>query len=280
MAKKKPKREGTVVNYKGIDFVVGRYEKFDKDFYKVKEILDKGYLSERDRVALLRIYETSWHDDGKIEGITSCDSSCNGCKFCQKMMALGEKYPTVICANCYDKKQEGRWIAVRNRHGLSMLIMMSVEFTEDELRSVRVTDITRINSSGDTPNVTYALNMLRLAYVNPFVRFGYWAKNTAPVIEACDRIGKPSNVILVQSSLHIGRIVPIKRYFDYLFVVFPDEESTLEAIRNGASACNGKKCMNCGFKCYYGTHKSKIIAECARGINKKMLALILEILAA
>lgn len=269
-----------MVNYKGIDFVLGKYEKFDRDFYRVKEILDKGDLSERERATLLTIYETSWHVDGKIEDITSCDSSCNGCDFCKRMLKLGETEPTIICAWCYDKKQEGRWIAVRNRHGLNMLIMMSVEFTEDELRRVKVTDITRINSSGDTPNVTYALNMLRLAYVNPFFRFGYWAKNTAPIIEACDRIGKPSNIILVQSALYMGKIVPIKRYFDYLFVVFPDEETTLEAIRNGASPCNGKKCKDCGFKCYYGTHKGKVIAECARGINKKMLGLIRELLAA
>lgn len=263
------------MNYKGIEFTTGISSKFDNDLGRVVEILSKGKLTTEDRIELLTIYAPSYHDSGKIEGITSLDSSCSNCEFCKHMLKAAESDETIICGLCYDKQQEAYKKHLRNRHSLNMLIMQEIEYTETELAHVNLTKLSRINSSGDTPNETYARNMLRLAKVNPWVQMGYWAKHTAPVIKACDAVGKPKNVTLIQSSIHIGKPAKLQRYFDYTFTVYPDKESTLKAIANGASECNGRKCRECGFKCYYGTHTGTDIAEVLRGANKAKRAAIM-----
>jgi len=257
------------MRYRNIEFLTGKSRKFDADLYRVIEILDKGILTAVDRAELIRIYQSSYHDDGKIEGITSCDSSCNGCGFCQNMLEAASKDITIICGFCYDEAQERYKIHARNRHSLNLLIMMTVEFTEEELKRIPMTDLGRVNSSGETPNVTYARNMIKVVYANPYTDFGYWAKNTSPVIQAIDELGKPDNLKLIQSSIHIGKPAKLAKHFDYTFTVYPDEATTEAAIRNGSSPCNGMKCKSCGFKCYKGTHTGTDIAELLRTSKAK-----------
>lgn len=271
-------KQGTETKLMGMTFITGISKKFDKDLYRVVEILSKEKLTAADRLELIRIYAPAYHDSGKIEGITSCDSSCRNCQFCQKMLAAAKADPTIICGLCYDEAQEKYKLNSVNRHSLNMLIMMTVEFTEKELKMIRLTTETRINSSGDTPNVIYAKNMLRMSKVHRDVRVGYWAKHTAPVIEACDELGKPKNVTLVQSSPRIGTPVKLAKYFDYTFTVYPDEKSVLRAIANGASPCNGMKCETCGKKCYYRKHKKgSDIAELLRGVSDAQRKILVDL---
>jgi len=258
----------------GVEFVIGKSKKFDRDFAKAERILKKKELTATDRMELLSIYNVSFHDDGKIEGAASVDSSCHGCKFCQKMRKAAEKDPTLICGYCYDDAQENRWYNTRNRHGLNLLIMSAVDYTEDELSRLSVSEITRVNSSGETPNDIFARNNIRLANTKKWAHFGYWAKNRGPVKQACEDLGKPANMKLIQSSIHIGKVDKKDDFFDYVFTVYPDEETTLAAIKGGASPCNGKKCIDCGWKCYYGTHKGDQIAEVLRVSEKKRAALV------
>lgn len=244
-------------------------KKFEKDVNRVKTILEKPEITTTDKMELLNIYSASFHKDGKIEGSTSFDSTATNCAFCQKMCKAAEKNPSHICGMCYDKKQEGYKKFILNRHTLNMIIMSNVFFTKDELSRVSCTKINRINSSGDTPNLTYAINMLNLASVNPWAVFGYWTKNIKVVEAACDKVGKPENVSILQSSCIIGKKVKKSKYADYTFTVYPDEETTTAAINNGACACNGKKCKNCGWKCYYKTWTAGAdIAELLRGASK------------
>lgn len=265
-----------VTTFNGMEFTTGISKKFDRDFNRVTEILSKDVPNDAERMELVSIYAPAFHKDGKIEGITSCDSSCSNCGFCKAMLKAAESDPTIICGLCYDKAQEAYKIHGRNRHSLNLLIMSSMDFTETELSRIPVTDKTRVNSSGETPNAIYARNMLRIAKVNPWTHMGYWSKNTGPVVMACDDVKKPSNVVLIQSSIHIGKPAKLNKYFDYTFTVYPDEETTLAAITNGSSPCNGKKCIECGFKCYYGTHKGTDIAEVLRGVNKVKRKTILD----
>ena len=96
-------------------------------------------------------------------------------------------------------------------------------------------------------------------------RFSLWAKNTAPVIAACDKLGKPENMILIQSSILIGKPCKLAKYFDYSFTVYKDKESINKALASGANECNGKKCKTCGYKCYMGAwEKGANIAEYLR----------------
>ena len=268
MAKKKEMEVKTVV-YRGYTFILGKSSKFDRDFERVKELIDSNVIDDHYvHLELLRIYNASYHDNGKIEGITSFDSSCGNCEFCQKMMCKAKENPLMICGYCYDDAQEQFKIFVRNRHGLNLLIWSTVLFTVEELKILPATELDRINSSGETPNVTYAKNSVNLAYAHPDRHFGYFSKNTAPIVAAIDELGKPKNLVLVQSSIRIGIPDRKAKYFDYVFTVYPDKASCAEAIRNGASPCNGMKCRDCGFKCYYGTHESDQIAEVLRGVNK------------
>ena len=272
----KKKIELVKIEYRNcIFFIDEKPGKFEKDLFTVMSILDKEELTDIDRYQLLTVYQTSYHKDGKIEGITSLDSSAANCDFCKAIRAANKDNELCICNGCYDLSQEAYRINTLNRHSLNMLIMSTIEFTVDELKMLNVTPIVRINSSGDTSNDTYARNMIKIAIAFPWCHVGYWAKNTAPIIRACDDLGKPENLVLVQSSCNIGKPGKLQKYFDYIFTVYPDRETTENAIENGASECNGKKCRECGFKCYFKTHDGNgNIAEILRGANKQKIAAI------
>ena len=228
--------------------------KFENDLFAVADIINKGSdnITDIDRMRLLSIYRPSWHDSGKIEGTMSFDSTATNCEFCQAMREAAKNNPFHICGYCYDYAQEHGYkgVNVLNRHSLNMIIMSSVEFTIEELATLSTAGINRINSSGDIPNIIYACNMIKLCFAHPFVRFGFWAKNTAAVIAACDKYGKPSNVKLVQSSPIINKPCKLTKYFDVVFTVYSDKEAITAAIAAGACECNGKKCKACGYKCY------------------------------
>lgn len=224
--------------------------KFEQDKSIVESILAKPERTHEDRLILLSVYNVSYHDSGKIEGMYSCDSSCNNCTFCQKVRENGKDNPALICNYCYDDAQEKRWTAVKNRHGLNLLIMSSVRYTVDELATLKMENLLRENSSGDIENDIMAENYINIGYSHPTVDIGLFAKNVSPVIRATDKLGKPENMKYIQSSLLIG--VPAKRakYFDYVFTVYATEEELQKALSDGACECNGKKCRECGYMCY------------------------------
>lgn len=259
--------------------------KFERDLATFTEIMNKGAanITHEDRMTLLHIYQIAFHDSGKIEDLFSCDSSCHGCEFCQKMQEAAEHNPLHICGYCYDKAQEARWVNVKNRHGLNMAIMASVEFTEEELATLYIAGICRINSSGDTPNSIYANNMRKIAITHPFVRFALWAKNVLPVEQVFDLYGKPENLIFIQSSILIGIPGKMSKWADYLFTVYPDEETLQAALKAGAVECNGKKCKVCGFACYLGKWpKGANVAEVLRvpaKVREKVIAAYREYIA-
>lgn len=272
---KEMKEENIIVTFMGYEFVLGKSKKFDADFSVVKNILEKETISSVDRIRLLMFYRPSYHETGKIEKVTSFDSSST-CAFCMKMKEAAKKNVAHICGGCYDTRNEAyRGVNMRNRHLLNMIIMSSVLFTKEELALLAATKINRINSSGETPNETYAMNMINLAFVNPGFKFAYWAKNTKAVSAAIDTLGKPENMTFVQSSPIINRPATLDKNFDLLFTVYLEESDVLEAIKKGSGECNGKKCMECGFKCYLnGWKHGQNIAELARGIGKEKRAAI------
>lgn len=229
--------------------------KYEQDLTMVELIFAKGIenLTHYDRLNLLTVYKVSYHDSGKIEGISSCDSSCNGCMFCAKMREAAKTDSSIICGKCYDAKQESYRIGVKNRHTLNLRIMSEVLFEVDELAILPTTSITRINSSGDINNVIHARNMIRFAKAHPYSKVTLWAKNYHDVKKAFDIEGKPENMRYIASSYRIDIPAILPEYADNTFTVYSNREKVEEAIRNGAGECNGKKCRDCGYKCYYGT---------------------------
>ena len=252
--------------------------KFENDKAIVESILAKQGINHDDRLTLLSIYNVSYHDSGKIEGMYSCDSSCNNCTFCQKVRENGKNNPALICNYCYDDAQEKRWVNVKNRHGLNLLIMSSVRFTVDELKTLKIENLLRENSSGDIENDIMAENYINIGYSHPTVDIGLFAKNVSPVIRATDKLGKPENMKYIQSSLLIG--VPAKRakYFDYVFTVYATEEELQKALSDGACECNGEKCRECGYMCYVrnGWEIGSNIAEYLRLKSEKQRAELLK----
>lgn len=228
--------------------------KFEKDSARVHKLLDlqkERELTAAERAELLQIYRMAYHDSGKIEGCWSADASAHGCEFCEKMRHAAELQQDIICGKCYDYKQECYRTNVRNRHELNLLIMKSVLFTVDELRALPSGELLRINSSGDIDNVTQARNMIRLAIAHAFSHVGFWSKNDVIMTKAFDMEGKPANVVYVQSSPRINHRVNRGKYADYTFTVY-DAEHIADAIASGSMECNGKKCKDCGYCCYYG----------------------------
>lgn len=253
--------------YKNKVFFLNQSAAFDYDFYVVKEILDKPYqdITGNDRITLLSIYSIAYHNDGKIQGCSSADSTANNCVFCKTMRKAAVAIENHICNKCYDIRQENyKNVSVLNRHSLNLLIMSSLEFSENELKHVHgITNLFRVNSSGDIENVTHALNMLRLIKVNPQANAAIWSKNVPDMISALQIEKKPENCILIQSDYLINGNTPKHPAFDYIFRVYTKDKIAV-AIQSGMSECNGKKCMECGYKCYFGNHSSHEIVEVLR----------------
>lgn len=273
-----------VVNRRCLDYLeklvqtVETTPKFMKDFQRVKELLFKETLTQADKFELLNIYQVNYHEGGKIEGTFSADSSAHGCEFCTKMRELAAKDPTIICGLCYDADQEYKRPTVILRHNLNLLIISSVAFTLDEFKALkRIYGILRINSSGDIENDIHADNMTLLALANLDTAIvGLWAKNVPAVERSFDKFGKPANLIFVQSSPRIGIKSKRSKYADYVFTVYPDKKTLEAALKLGSMECNGRKCKECGYKCYYGLWpKGSDIAEylrCSAKIRKMILA--------
>ena len=205
-----------------------------------------------DALKLLSVYKVSYHDSGKIEGIFSFDSSCHGSVFCGFMRSLAEKNPGIICGLCYDAAQEKYKANVKERHTLNLRIMSSVLFAEEELSVLTTGYINRFNSSGDIDNLTQARNYIRIAKIHPLQKFALWSKNFDIVAKALDIEGKPENMIYIASSTLIDKPAKLPKYADYTFTVYSTEEKLQEAINTGSVFCGGKKCKDCGFKCYFG----------------------------
>ena len=234
----------------------GKPGKIEKDLMLIAPIIEKAQagaeLTTAERLTLIRVYNVSYHDSGKIAGIFSLDSTATNCSFCEKMRELAKINPDMVCAHCYDKEQESYRSSVLNRHTLNMLIMATVEFTVDELALIPVYGLVRINSSGDAPNDIYAANMVKFAIAHKDCRVSAWTKNALAYIRACNKYGKPGNMILIFSSYCVNKAMRLPKYFDYVFTVYSDADAVAAALAGGACECNGKKCADCGYKCYTG----------------------------
>lgn len=245
----------------------GKPAKIINEIVIVENILARENLTVFDRMQLLNIYNVAYHDSGKIEGIYSLDSSATNCGFCVKMREYAAKHPelNIVCGYCYDFKQETYRFSALNRHSLNMVIMNTVEFTVEELATLPAGYLVRVNSSGDSAGDIYAGNMIKFAIGHPSSRVAIWAKNAIGYIRAIDILGKPENVTMIFSSTFVDKPVKLPKYFDFTFTVYYSKNKIQVALANGAGECNGKKCKDCGYKCYlHGWKFGTNIAEFLR----------------
>lgn len=224
---------------------------------RADELLNLGdNMTAAQRLELLHLVNVAYHNSGKINGVFSVDS-CAACEFCRKMIQAAALNVLMICGACYaaaDSWKEAAW----RRHKLNARIFSAVLFTVDELRTLplQAARLVRFNEDGDTTCETMGRNYLRLAAAFPSARFGYWYKN-APAVEAAlhaegihTRDMLPENVRFIHSSALIGFTARALWFDDCIFTVYPDKETTENAIAAGAWECNGRKCRECGYNCY------------------------------
>lgn len=206
----------------------------------------------------------SWHDGGKIGGIYSLfDSTASFCTLCESMRRLAEDYdtrrasdpetPDVICKYCYDRAQEQSFKAsnILPRHWLNMKMLSLFNIPSEYLKcwNFSKANICRFDSSGDIENQTHAENLVKIAYNYPEIHFALYSKNIALVNKVFDKYGKPANLRFIQSSYFIDIPGMKSSHADVVFTVYTADKIN-NAISGGACECNGKKCAECGFKCY------------------------------
>lgn len=223
-------------------------------------------LSPAERLELLQLVNIAYHESGKIEGAASIDSTAY-CDFCEKMRGAAECNPLIICGMCYAYAESWKE-AARRRHQLNARILSSVLFTRAELSTIGIpSKVCRINEDGDIVNATHARNVLRIIATHKGVYFGFWYKNAAAVAAGLAAEGiktttdKPRNACFVQSSILIGFPAVPQWFTDVVFTVYPDKETTLQAIASGAHECNGRKCDTCGWNCYHAKKARRAAGE-------------------
>ncbi len=162
------------ISFKGYKFIIPDSDRtFERELMAVIAILEKEIITEADKWVLIRSIPNSQHRTGKIAGAGSIDCSATNCAFCQKMRKAAEDDKTIICSLCYDYAQEQYKINALNRHSLTMLILESVRFSREQLQTVQFSFIERICSSGDTPNATFAENVLDMIDLHPYAHVAW-----------------------------------------------------------------------------------------------------------
>lgn len=188
---------------------------------------------------------------GKMQGIPSISSSCLANPICLKRMLDGDS----ICAHCFAETTLKRYSDC-GKNCLSNTYLLTESILENELlpRFVNVA-IVRIESFGDVANVTQAINYCNICKVNPYVTFAWWTKNVSIVAKAFDIVGKPENVILVESSPKVNKAVePSSHYVDKVFTVY-DKQYIIE--NNIDINCGARCCATCR-RCYNKNTESKV----------------------
>lgn len=220
----------------------------------------------------------TYHIDGKIEGIFSLDTACSNNEFCPRMQAAED--PTIICRYCYTKSM---WEVARFAHHITGEILSGVELTDAEAAQIAIPNgIFRFNSDGELINRTHAENLIRIARAHPVTSFAIWTKRPALLDAAITAAGKPENLICGISSVMINTpATNAPAWTDFIFTVYTPAGMT-EALKRGEYACNGLKCLACGFHCYH-RHDGPgpvYVAEALRRPAKVSKADFLAILAA
>ena len=175
---------------------------------------------------------------GKMAGIPSISSSCLKNPICIQRMKDGNS----VCAHCFAQatvsRYKGLGAAMESNYNLLTDSVLPLELLP---RFCNVS-IARIESFGDIANVTQAINYANICKVNPFVRFAWWTKNAAILKKAFDIVGKPDNVVIIESAPKLNtEIQPSNEYIDKTFTVYTDADA--DFINCGARCC--ATCRRC-----------------------------------
>lgn len=240
----------------------------------VREVIKRanaGEIMARYEIIMILSKAFSYHDSGKIEGLTSLDTACANNDFCHLMQESDA--PEMICKYCYTRSF---WETATAAHYITGLILSEVTLTEEEAAAVAVPALMiRFNCDGELINQIHAANLLRIAKTHPVPTFTIWTKRPGILNAVIKTYGKPANLVCGISSPMIN--VPFRDVFtwcDFVFTVYTPRGME-EALARGEFPCNGRKCMECRFRCYQRHDASNgpvFIAEALRrpkGVSAK-----------
>lgn len=150
---------------------------------------------------------------GKLEGISSINTSTLSNSYCTKMRATDS-----VCGKCYAARYE------RLRPNISIAfernLFLSKRLIEDkEIPYINAQEF-RFHSYGELINSMHLLNYTRIAEANPRTIFSLWTKRKNLVSRIFNNHDKPSNLIIIYSSPRIDRVEKKPEYFDKVFTTF------------------------------------------------------------
>lgn len=190
---------------------------------------------------------------GKMSGIPSISTSCLCNPICLKRMQDGDS----ICSHCFAQATLNRYTNASKAMQSNYYLLTESILPLDLLPIFANVAIVRIESFGDIANKTQAINYLNIIKANPEVMFAWWSKNMVIIKSAIDEIGKPKNVVFVESSEKLNKAkVASFEFVDKVFTVY-DEKTITENNVN----------INCGARC---------CATCRRCYNKSTESVISE----
>ena len=175
---------------------------------------------------------------GKMAGIPSISSSCLCNPICIQRMKDGNS----VCAHCFAEATLNRYHAAGAAMERNFKLLTDSVLPLELLPVFCNVSIARIESFGDIANVTQAINYANICKVNPNVRFAWWTKNAAILKKAFDIVGKPANVVIIESAPKLNtEIKPSNEYIDKTFTVYEDGDD--DFINCGARCC--ATCRRC-----------------------------------
>ena len=175
---------------------------------------------------------------GKMAGIPSISSSCLCNPICIQRMKDGNS----VCAHCFAEATLTRYKAAGAAMESNYKLLTDSVLPLEMLPVFCNVSIARIESFGDVANVTQAINYANICKVNPNVRFAWWTKNAAILKKAFDLIGKPANVVIIESAPKLdAEITASNEYIDKTFTVYTKADP--DFINCGARCC--ATCRRC-----------------------------------
>jgi hypothetical protein len=204
------------------------------------EICGRQYLLKKSKFAIAKSpIHVSDNMSGKMDGIPSISTSCVCNPICIARMKNGNS----ICAKCFA-------VATIKHYGaLGKALESNFHLLNDSVLDLDLlprfkssVEIVRIESFGDVASVTQAVNYANICKVNPNVTFAWWSKNMSIIKKAFDIVGKPNNVIMVESAPMLDtEIQPSCDIVDKTFTVYTKMSHNIN--------CGKRSCMKCR-RCY------------------------------
>lgn len=190
----------------------------------------------------------TYHKSGKIEGLFSLDVASRQCRFCDSMQAAAKANPAIICRFCYARNEHE---TATRRHEITGNILQTIRIRPDEAAYIGAkAHKLRFNSDGELLNDTHADNVVTIAEANPSSTASIWTKDADTLEGAFNRAGgKPENIIAGISSPQINIPAKPRPWANFIFTVYTPE-GLKRALARGEFPCNGRKCMDCKYRCY------------------------------